>query len=66
MIDFSCMYIAASQFERNYDPAKQELVNGLIRPPPQRQSTGFHQCVYPVQEETFNPKKSQLVVGLTS
>ena len=58
------MYIAAPQFESTYDPARQELVTGFIRPLRQQQAKAFHQWMHPVEEKTFDPSKSQLIVGL--
>ena len=59
------MYVAAPQPETTRDPDSQELVTGLTLPiPSQQQSMTSSQWVYSVEEEMFDPRKSQLVTGI--
>ena len=56
--------VGTAQFETMYEPAKEELVPGMILP--KQQPITYSQWTFPVEEEMFDHQKSQLITGLTS
>ena len=60
------MYVGTAQFETSHDVGSQELVTGMTLPiTPQRLSMASPQWTHPEEEKEFDPKKSQLIVGLS-
>ena len=60
------MYVGPAQFETSHDVGSQELVTGMTLPiTPQQLSKDSSQWTHSEEEKTFDPKKSQLIVGLS-
>ena len=60
------LYVAGAQFETSHDVGSQELVTGMTLPiTPQQLSMASPQWTHPEEEKTFDPKKSELVLGLS-
>ena len=60
------MAVGTAQFATFHDVSSQELVTGMTLPiTPQQLFMASPQWTHPEEEKGFDPKKSQLIVGLS-